>query len=81
MILYCWEYGRGGARDWGSLSDAFGRAAPRWPAGEGPRLLVYLEGAHPWLAEVLEAIESIGARAAVYAPGVAAQIKAARNAA
>ncbi|MGA7983610.1 MAG: nucleotide disphospho-sugar-binding domain-containing protein [Burkholderiales bacterium] len=63
--------GRTGGRYWGVLADSLRRDSNAgWPAGDGPRVIVYLDGTHPWLPAALDAIKTLGLRALVYAPGM-----------
>ncbi|HUJ87110.1 MAG TPA: nucleotide disphospho-sugar-binding domain-containing protein [Burkholderiales bacterium] len=62
---------RGGARYWGVLADSLRRDQDAsWPPGDGARVLVYLDGLHPWLRVALDVIASMELRALVYAPGL-----------
>ena len=73
---------RSGARYWGVLADSLRRGSEaRWPAGAGARLLVYLDGAHPWLSAALDAIDALGLRALIYAPGLSRHDQHRRSAA
>ncbi len=59
------------ARYWGVLADSLRRdSRADWPAGDAARVLVYLDGMHAWLPAALDAIDALGLRALVYAPGI-----------
>jgi UDP:flavonoid glycosyltransferase YjiC (YdhE family) len=45
--------------------------APRWPAGEGPKVFAYLNSAHPEHGAMLAALQAAGCRVLCYSPEVA----------
>ncbi|MGH8745719.1 MAG: glycosyltransferase [Burkholderiales bacterium] len=62
---------RRAARYWGVLADSLKRSPQvRWPAGDRARILVYLDGTHPWLPAALDSIDALGLRALLYTPGL-----------
>lgn len=49
---------------------------PQWPAGDGPRVFVYLTPTHPGFRPVIDALAALGARALVHAKGLSREAAA-----
>ncbi|NVM78296.1 UDP:flavonoid glycosyltransferase YjiC (YdhE family) [Duganella sp. SG902] len=64
--------GRADAHWFGPSFVTQGGLAPRWPEGDGPKVLAYLKGAHAGQAPALAALAAEGCRVLAYVPEVAA---------
>lgn len=51
---------RDGVTYYGAMGGFTGRAHPEWPAGEGPRIFVYLPFEHPRGSEAVAALSALG---------------------
>src|SRR5262249_4623308 len=59
-------------RYFGAIDRSFGTAEPRWPDGEGPRLLCYVGWEHAGLAGFAAALGALGHPALVHLRGAEA---------
>jgi UDP:flavonoid glycosyltransferase YjiC (YdhE family) len=62
--------GRADVRYWGTLPGRDAGATPHWPAGEGPRVLVYLKADYAGIDAVLDTLSRGPWRCLAYVPGL-----------
>lgn len=60
---------RKGARYYGAVLSAEGGATPPWPAGNGPRLFVYVKAPHPHLDALIAALRDSRFSVLAHLPG------------